>query len=256
MNKPIEAAVVVIKEEEEAFILPCDREVVKRESEREFRNNIEAPMEAFGCLLCPVIFITRLSLDAHIHNVHSGIKNSFACALCKKKLVSKAGLKKHDNLIHKKIRPYSCSQCNYTATSPILINKHHFNIHVKKYKCTACNYTNISRKALASHVYTAHERTFKLYCCRATFSDTEKLNEHIRISHEILHCKECQYECLSIDNLKHHKMTVHDKFVICSCKPGTCDRVKFKIFSCTTLPCTFASLTKSALEDHVTQIHG
>ena len=237
MDKPIGEVIYVVEEEE--FVLPCDRVKPETKEESIEYNDVEPTMEQFPCLICNVIFITRLSLAAHNYTVHSGIRNSFACFLCKKKLTTRIGLRRHDDAMHKKLKPYKCGQCSYKAASEYMINRHRRNVHEKKFKCGFCNYTCSAGGILACHVHVKHER-LKLYnCsrCNYTFPDTRGLSEHFRRIHKT-------------------SPFVASLNVVAATPPRTGTLSKLKIFRCTELYCIFATLTKSGLDDHVTQIHG
>ena len=198
---------------------------------------------------------------------------------CKRnqKSPTKINLKKHVLSVHehgKKIKNFSCNQCNYRATSNCRVDKHIRAVHdkIKDFSCLHCSYKTAYNHYLKSHIKHVHYGSKDFACEQCSYKATQlhALRTHVKVIHDKikdLSCEQCNYITGQPANLHEHKKFVHDKV-----KDHACSKCNFraararavflhakavhdkvKDWACTY--CEFRTAQSSRLQSHVDAVH-
>ena len=167
---------------------------------------------------------------------------SYQCSMCDYICKTKSGFFEHLTKIHEKPemadvdnkKPLSCSYCEHSFSTQILL-KHHTRRAHNKYLCSVCNKEFTRPQVLKEHVLTIHEGKKKpCSICNREFSTSKSLKWHILSVHEGKagphSCSICGKNCSSPSELKWHISGVHEKN-----KPFECSFCNIKFALRTTL---------------------
>ena len=133
----------------------------------------------FNCYKCKFEGNSKISLKAHMKNVHTvatfdctvgGCGRKFArkanlarhrhvnCEKCEFETSYKETLKAHINTIHEVKPLLKCDECDYMSQYSNLIKRHRESVHEKKrWNCTQCEYTSSSSDTTKRHTKIRHE---------------------------------------------------------------------------------------------------
>ena len=169
----------------------------------------------FNCKFCSTKWISHLSLELHIMEIHK--KRMFSCDRCNLLVsYSKEIVSKHIDLVHKKLKNHVCHHCGKAYSDQKTLKKHLSKHHnegppvEKKYKCDQCDKSYELLQSLKTHIATNHQKSISYPCpmCSKPFLDKGYLRAHIRHVHKKYRpnkCDICPEAFLTKRDLKKHK---------------------------------------------------
>ena len=109
----------------------------------------------FHCDKCKFETMSDVLFKQHLRDDH--FSEFHPCFPCSKLFLSKRSLVNHRSCYHRKSDTFSCSQCDFTANSYLLLAKHQRSKHLRKtYRCDRCEFfcgyeSQLHRHKLAVH---------------------------------------------------------------------------------------------------------
>ena len=86
--------------------------------------------EIWSCDYCDNVLSTKLLLDAHIRNKHEmQINDNLQCDICAKVFDTQRDLNEHINTHHSTDKLFLCNDCDFQATSGLILKKHMEQMH-------------------------------------------------------------------------------------------------------------------------------
>ena len=111
--------------------------------------------EGFPCPECSFKSKYRSHLKKHIDSIHLHI--IFKCPDCDLNLSSKKSLQLHISTIHYGEKKYSCPECNHKSAQTGSLKAHINSIHRSQiFSCSICDYEATSKKYLLKHIQRGH----------------------------------------------------------------------------------------------------
>ena len=168
----------------------------------------------FNCKFCPTKWISHLSLELHIMEVHT--KRMFSCDRCSYLSYKKEQIQRHIDHVHKKIRNHICHHCGKGFAFKTYLQTHLFKDHnegppvERNYKCDQCDKSYELPGSLKKHKTTNHDKSVSHQCplCPKTFLHKGYLYAHVKHVHEKYcpnKCDICPEAFLTKRDLKKHK---------------------------------------------------
>ncbi len=153
----------------------------------------------YPCPYCPHMAIDNAYLSSHLRSKH------FSCKLCSFSTIDQNSFDAHmlgyhpDTLI--------CPICSHRLNSEELLNQH-LNAHYQSltFCCSLCSFDSPSIDELNTHVLKVH-----LHEKNQELIENEERRAVARGTQEVLHCPECQYVSICIDELTKHVKSSHEK---------------------------------------------
>ena len=205
--------------------------------------NVEKQKEVLSCTVCEYPFSCEAEMNQHIpkHNsfkVRPEVNN--ICSLCSKQFISNNEFKHHINMIHNK-KEFNCQECDFQASSQIILNKHINLKHKDKesvqestIKCAHCSNQYSSMWNLKNHLRDDHEiqeecSFYQKGSCK--FPDKVCWNKNSALvqkhteskSNNIIKCYDCRETFQRISNMMLHRNSKHpDKVRPCK-NPESCE---------------------------------
>ena len=159
----------------------------------------------------------------------------------------RGNLKKHVDGVHKKVKRFTCEQCNFSTPYNNALEGHVKAVHdkIKELACGRCEYRTGSRSNLKSHIKAVHDNIRDFCCgdCSFTTAKLDNLKKHIRVVHEKVKefkCEECSYRTGLKYNLESHVKSKHNTS-------------KTKDFAC--VDCDYTTHYKRSMQYHVKAVH-
>ena len=146
-------------------------------------------------------------------------KKKFKCELCFYSTPVKATLKAHIKAVHERTRDQKCDQCDFAATTAILLNRHKMYTHqgVKRkkpamVKCEHCDFTS-SKYTIIRHMKNLHDNIKDHMCqkCGKGFSTKQEVQWHMEKIHQRRECHQCDFVTYDLQKFSKHKNDVHGK---------------------------------------------
>jgi hypothetical protein len=110
-------------------------------------SNVQLPQ--YTCDICSKVFIGRVSILAHMQNVHQ--EKRYECKICKIKFTNLRDLWQH-SFNHRGFKPYNCSVCNFKTVSKFHYKTHLTNKHKIKYNEAFHGYTKETYREVLAFV--------------------------------------------------------------------------------------------------------
>ncbi|XP_035708074.1 zinc finger protein 26-like [Folsomia candida] len=132
----------------------ANRQTLKR---HEVTHLEKSAREVLNCNLCPMTFLHRDGLQAHIRGRHENQRN-FCCTFCGKSFSILNSLQRHVDAIHpvSKEKIHSCDKCEYRSHSKHNLAMHIRRHNVKKHECYFCGKKFASFQDLVRHCGRIH----------------------------------------------------------------------------------------------------
>ena len=113
------------------------------------------------CQICDEEF-GKMSMKAHIANVHKNAKKQLLCKICEKVFKTQYMLKKHLSRIHDNTvtaGSITCNICTKTFHAQQILNNHIKTVHggQKNNRCESCSKSFSRAGHLKNHIYTVHK---------------------------------------------------------------------------------------------------
>jgi len=109
------------------------------------------------CDQCDFVSTTRDGLSYHVKTVHLGLK-AVICKICGVKLNRQRELRTHMATIHGSGKYWSCSKCDYNATTKQLLQEHDRKVHERIFfECDHCPSKFVRKYALRRHLENVHK---------------------------------------------------------------------------------------------------
>jgi len=254
---------------------------VSRTNKSNYHRHIRAvhlKLKELTCPECDYSTSNRWDIDKHLKSIHYKVKD-FSCPSCPYKSSYKYILERHEKAVHSRVKDFLCpyDECDFTATLNKYLSRHIKNVHetqLKKFACIECDFRSIEKGMLERHVATIHRKVkdFKCQECEHQTSCKYSLEKHIKVTHEGIReykCTDCSYETSEKSALNNHIRSIHLKINDFEC--NYCPRkfaiknslqthvrlvhLKIKPIICSYDGCTYKTLKKSRLEDHISTCH-
>ena len=137
-------------------------------------------------------------------------EKQFKCPDCEACFGWKSHMERHHNSIHAKLKPFKCSECDFSAVEVAKL-KRHMLTHSEEYpfKCDLCYFRCKQKENLVAHTKTVHDKEKKFYCseCDASFTQKHHLERHQKLVHEnAFKCGQCTFSCTTEHKLKTHEL--------------------------------------------------
>ena len=186
-----------------------------------------------NCSICEKEFKSAVTMDEHFKTqCHDNDKTEcqnieFNCKFCSTKWISHLSLELHIMEIHKK-RMFSCDQCNYVGHDKPHVSAHKDHRHkkLKNHVCHHCGISYSEKRSLKKHLFLKHNegdpiKTYKCSKCEKVYKHSKQLKEHIIRAHEriVIHpCDRCTYTSYIKSDLHAHIRNIHEGH-----KPNKCE---------------------------------
>ena len=169
--------------------------------------------ERFKCNQCYKEFKDKKYMNTHMKLVHFGhIQKKIPCAYCDYSSISKSVMKQHVNSVHYGV-VYDCSHCEQTFSCSSYKEKHIQKIHLDKvHKCEKCEFVAMNFFKLKQHIKTDHENLMVRPKRKRRIFARDNSNQVKKVI-----CKHCNFETISIRNLKEHRLSQHAFFICVDC---------------------------------------
>ncbi|GBP84379.1 Transcriptional repressor CTCF [Eumeta japonica] len=167
------------------------------------------------CEICSQSFKTTNQLAKHKQIHKDGTVAQ--CLSCQLQFPSARRLRHHMITAHDKLRPFKCTQCDYTATRKVELTLH-MRSHTgdKPYRCEACGYRTADHNALRRHKKRhSGQNLYKCKHCPYTCIQSTVLTSHLISSHpdlqdaDLFKCPYCSYRSISKDKYVSHLGSRH-----------------------------------------------
>jgi hypothetical protein len=174
----------------------------------------------FICEICKKGFKNHKQLINHRVKHRTELENGTAkeslskhvCNLCDRTFNDSRLLRTHFDIVHKKLRPFICIDCGYSAASRSAL-KSHLRSHTgeKPFKCEKCNYTTSDHNSLRRHkMRHSGERPYKCPFCPYACIQSSTYKQHLRNKHPgkdqglMFICSFCQFKTVNQQVYKTH----------------------------------------------------
>uniref|UniRef100_A0A3B3ZPE6 C2H2-type domain-containing protein n=1 Tax=Periophthalmus magnuspinnatus TaxID=409849 RepID=A0A3B3ZPE6_9GOBI len=234
-----------------------------------------ASIRSFNCSVCEFVAKSMQSLNRHIVLVHKKVacnlkrrflqhvavkhdaKSPFQCRFCTFTTKRKYRLEEHES-IHTRVGRRTCEICDKTFGSLSKLQKHKSRLHDKNptHFCTICDFSSFSRDDIKRHDTRCHSGDMKFTCqkCDAKFSSQISLSKHCKRVHTgSFTCKQCEYTCGSVVELKTHHVSAHKLAKETVLKEITTAKHSKANHTCPL--CQFTAQTKKTLVQHLSEEH-
>lgn len=175
------------------------------------------------CKICNKQYPRLDKCQVHIWS-HLEMK-PYKCTECNFTTVTITNIRCHIRKCHLKLKPFTCDICSNKYGTSVLLDEH-MNTHtgLKPFNCKYCNYKSASRQVLNYHL-SSHKTTKDITCdiCKNKFYSKSRLRAHI-VTHnkdKNLMCKYCSHYFSTIEAVDKHYKKVHTNDYACP----YCDKV-------------------------------
>ena len=147
--------------------------------------------ELFVCDQCPQVFISKISLSAHIENVHNADnkfkkKDGKKCPHCEKRFQNNNNYLEHVKSKHEKKTPFQCDECDRSYATNRKLTNHKQLVH-QRVKCDVCGKEICNSFILKRHKASVHGITpkdaYQCEKCTSFFSTQTSLDKHVNSKH-------------------------------------------------------------------------
>lgn len=161
------------------FCQYCESAFVSQQECEAHETHGHDPQLPHVCNFCPFRAVDRITVIAHIKQMH-GSDKPYVCVQCNKQFGRRSDLKKHA-ICHTGIRPFACTVCPKSFSRNSNLQKH-IKSHqgLKPFACQSCPRSFTSTTDLQRHEITHLEsnRPFRCDKCPATFARRDALQQH------------------------------------------------------------------------------
>ena len=156
------------------------------------------------------------------------------CATCEFKCADETNLTEHIK-VHEELAGFTCTHCNFTASSTSDLNNHIGKNHLNGLNCPECEFTCDVQNEMKLHREAVHN--LNCHLCGFTAINAIVLKEHTKIHMANYLCDSCDYSCPVKDDMTEHVNLSHGA------------KKRKKIFPCTECDNVFEENYK--LDEHV-----
>ncbi|XP_072929390.1 uncharacterized protein [Epargyreus clarus] len=173
-------------------------------------------IKAYTCSVCSKSFKNANQLSKHrlVHKTSGDLR----CHICQLEFINERRLKAHVAAVHDKVKPFKCSNCDYTAARKSQL-KLHLRSHSgdKPYACDECSYRSSDHNAMRRHKKLHSKQS--LYKCKycpytaiqSTIFTSHMISKHPTVNSEIHCCPYCSFKSVNKDKYVVHLTTHTDK---------------------------------------------
>lgn len=215
----------------------CSKPFVSEESLRSHIRQFHDSTKNIKCnqIKCNAIFNSNNKMEEHFKLKHTKIDEKiFICDLCGVSYSRKDRLKDHLLSHHiEKVKSYKCKFCDFSTHRETYLGVH-VRLHTEepKYSCTICEKTFITEVVLRAHIKNVHEKTREVllcWICNTECSSEAVIERHMKSCHsnEIpgFECEHCQKTFYTEIVMMRHIQNQHFQSVQCTFE--NCDKMFF-----------------------------